>query len=185
MNKTTLTTTAAIAMLLTGLSMNLAADSDSKETAETVIDIYTEVAEDVGMSLEMTLPELRTTEPLLINGDKELLIQMLANLIENSIRYCPVGVTIRIDAKQRMSAANKRQIQLLVTDNGPGIPVKEQERVFQRLYRLDKSRSDQRGTGLGLSLIKAIIELHDARIELADNEPGLKVVMQFPALTQS
>ena len=157
---------------------------DLKSVIETVMDIYTEVAEDVGMSLEMTLPEPRATKPLLINGDKELLIQMLANLIENAIRYCPVGVTIRIDAKQIVNAINKRQMQLVVTDNGPGIPVEEQERVFQRLYRLDKSRSDQRGTGLGLSLIKAIIELHDARIELADNEPGLKVVMQFPALAQ-
>ena len=61
-----------------------------------------------------------------------------------------------------------------------GIPSEECELVFQRLYRLDKSRSDGQGTGLGLSLVKAIVELHDAEIELQDNTPGLRVMMRFP-----
>jgi signal transduction histidine kinase len=71
------------------------------------------------------------------------------------------------------------RIQLSVADNGSGIPEAEREQVFQRLYRVDKSRSDKRGTGLGLSLVKAIIELHHATITLEDNQPGLRAVILF------
>lgn len=72
------------------------------------------------------------------------------------------------------------QVKLCVSDNGTGIPLADREHVFQRLYQVDKSRTDKRGTGLGLSLVKAIVELHNAGIELFDNEPGLLVVMRFP-----
>jgi len=154
---------------------------DMNTIIETVADIYTEVAEDVGMSLKVIETEQATT-PLLLKGDKELLVQLLANLIENAIRYCPVGVEINITANHVRNRTNHPQLQLIVTDNGPGIPAAEQERVFQRLYQLDKSRSDQRGTGLGLSLVKAIVELHDAEIQLSDNHPGLKITMNFPLL---
>lgn len=136
-----------------------------------VMDIYVEVAEDAGMSLALAAqPE----PPVMINGDKELLVQMLANLVENSIRYCPEGTAICIAC-----LAEDEQVKLSVSDNGPGIPLADRENVFQRLYRGDKSRTDKRGTGLGLSLVKAIVELHGAEIELADNEPGVRVLMRF------
>ncbi|MGB1009936.1 MAG: ATP-binding protein [Thiolinea sp.] len=142
-----------------------------------VQDIYTEVAEDAGMQLLCDIPE--KTAALSVLGDKELLIQMLANLVENAIRYCSAGTQICINLRPVIIEQHK-QIELVVADNGSGIPETEREKVFQRLYRLDKSRSDGRGTGLGLSLVKAIIELHNAEIGLQDNTPGLRVVIRFP-----
>jgi len=67
-----------------------------------------------------------------------------------------------------------------VTDSGPGIPVGEREKVLRRFYRLEKSRTSP-GSGLGLSLVKAIADLHGAALELSDNTPGLRVVLKFPA----
>lgn len=171
---------------------------DLRAVIDTVMDIYEEVAEDSGMKLVLgssfsTMSDTSSTTsiqsntkrgssdsqlvndtPLMIQGDKELLVQMLANLIENAIRYCPEGTTITLDY-----ARMGEQIQLSVADNGIGIPEADRERVFQRLYRVDKSRSDQRGTGLGLSLVKAIVELHGAEIRLEDNLPGLRVVISM------
>ncbi|WP_022952498.1 sensor histidine kinase [Leucothrix mucor] len=142
---------------------------------ETVLDIYIEVAEDAGMTLQLAAPSTaQSNKPVMIQGDKELLVQMLANLIENAIRYCPEGTTISVECVERNG-----RIQLSVADNGAGIPEAEREQVFQRLYRVDKSRSDKRGTGLGLSLVKAIIELHHATITLEDNKPGLRAVILF------
>ena len=142
---------------------------------DAVMDIYCEVAEDSGMTLvkDGSLSKAAKSA-LLVQGDRELMVQMLANLIENSIRYCPERTTISIGC-----TVKKAIVTLVVADNGQGIPEADRERVFQRLYRVDKSRSDQGGTGLGLSLVKAIIELHNARIGLEDNQPGLRVVMQF------
>ena len=147
-----------------------------------VMDIYVEVAEDAGMSLELTTGLNGKTEhgqtsieqAMMIQGDKELLVQMLANLIENSIRYCPEGTAISIDCLRE-----GQQIKLSISDNGLGIPLADREHVFQRLYRVDKSRTDKRGTGLGLSLVKAIVELHNAEIKLLDNVPGVRVEMRF------
>ena len=147
-----------------------------------VMDIYVEVAEDAGMSLvfaedlqgKLEHGKATTQQAIMINGDKELLVQMLANLIENSIRYCPEGTAISIAC-----LTDGHQVRLSVSDNGPGIPLEDRENVFQRLYRVDKSRTDKRGTGLGLSLVKAIVELHGAEIELVDNEPGVRVEMRF------
>ncbi|TIT77667.1 MAG: sensor histidine kinase, partial [Mesorhizobium sp.] len=68
-----------------------------------------------------------------------------------------------------------------VSDNGPGIPAEEREKVFQRLYRLDSSRTTP-GSGLGLSLVKAVADLHGATITLEDNNPGLAVIVSFPAV---
>ena len=158
------------------------AELDLNTVIGNVMDIYAEVAEDAGMSLvfeeglqgklEQGLSEAR--QAIMINGDKELLVQMLANLIENSIRYCPEGTAISIAC-----LTDGDQVKLSVSDNGPGIPLEDRENVFQRLYRGDKSRTDKRGTGLGLSLVKAIVELHGADIELVDNEPGVRVEMRF------
>ncbi|PWQ96820.1 sensor histidine kinase [Leucothrix arctica] len=145
----------------------------------TVMDIYAEVAQDSGMSLRFEVnAQAESQPPLMINGDKELLIQMMANLIENSIRYCAEGTAIVIHC-----VSDGEQVRLQVSDNGSGIPEADREHVFERLYQGDRSRTDKRGTGLGLSLVKAIIELHNADITLLDNEPGLLVCMGFPTVS--
>ncbi|AQS63407.1 Adaptive-response sensory-kinase SasA [Rhizobium rhizogenes] len=109
-----------------------------------------------------------------VNGDIDLIRQMLANLVANAMHHTPSGSSITINVSQERGA-----ICLAVCDDGPGIPVAERHRVFDRFYRLEKSRTSN-GTGLGLSLVKAIAELHEAKIELKDNAPGLAVVIHFP-----
>jgi signal transduction histidine kinase len=133
-------------------------------------EVYRDVAEDAGRTL---VYDFDSRGEYLISGDKELLTQMYANLIENAIRHCPKDAIIRLSIE-----AKDDVIVTSVEDNGPGIPEDEREKVFQRLYRLEKSRTSP-GTGLGLSLVKAIADLHAAEIRLEDARPGLRVVIKF------
>lgn len=149
-------------------------DVDLGEILQTIAEIYTDVAEDDGKSLSSV--ELHQAAGR-IHGDPELLTQMFANLVENALRHCPPGTTIRLSV-----ARQGDHVLAAVADNGPGIPADEREKVFQRLYRLDHSRSTP-GSGLGLSLVRAIADLHGASIALEDCEPGLAVVVSFPLAT--
>lgn len=130
---------------------------------------FAPVAEDESRSLFF-----RADPGIGTDGDRELLTQMLANLIENAIRYTEAGA--RIDVT--LSATGNEAV-LTVADNGPGIPAAERSKVLERFYRLEQSRTTP-GSGLGLSLVAAIAELHDATIVLEDNLPGLRVVLRFP-----
>ncbi|MDB0034751.1 ATP-binding protein, partial [bacterium] len=130
-------------------------------------DLY-EMAEAMAESNEQTL-SLTTADDMLMTGDKHLLFQALFNLIDNAIKYAGVGAQIEI-------VQLGREIQ--IRDNGPGIPDEEKGRVFDRLVRLDPSRHNQ-GTGLGLSLVKAIFARHNAKVVLMDNTPGLIVSVTF------
>ena len=146
---------------------------DLRECLETIMEVYADVADDRKQQLRLSLePNVAFT----MTGDRELLIQLFANLVENSIRHSPEGAKIWINATRSNAAIN-----VDVADNGPGIPVEERDKVFQRLYRLDKSRTTP-GTGLGLSLVKAILDLHQASIALQDNAPGLRVKLSFPVV---
>ena len=104
---------------------------------------------------------------------------MVANLVENAINHCPAGTTIALSLRHHEDRAI-----LSVADNGHGIPVEERDKVFRRLYRLDKSRPTP-GSGLGLSLVKAIADLHGAEIAMADNGPGLVITIIFSGLPES
>ncbi|RWC70508.1 HAMP domain-containing protein [Mesorhizobium sp. M8A.F.Ca.ET.208.01.1.1] len=149
-------------------------DVDLGEILRTIAEIYTEVAEDDGKVLSPTqLNEMVDR----VHGDRELLTQMFANLVENALRHCPPGTTINLTVTRR-----GERVLASVADNGPGIPPGEREKVFQRLYRLDHSRSTP-GSGLGLSLVRAIADLHGATIALEDRKPGLAVVVSFPVAT--
>ncbi|RUX22923.1 HAMP domain-containing histidine kinase [Mesorhizobium sp. M7A.F.Ca.US.011.01.1.1] len=146
-------------------------DVDLGEVLQTIAEIYADVAEDDGKSLSLAQPQETTDR---IHGDRELLTQMFANLVENALRHCPSGTTIKLSA-----ARQGERVVAGVADNGPGIPTDEHEKVFQRLYRLDHSRSTP-GSGLGLSLVRAIADLHGASIRLEDCRPGLEVAVSFP-----
>ncbi|TVP00849.1 two-component sensor histidine kinase [Shewanella algae] len=129
-----------------------------------LLDMADVLAEAEGQQLK-----LETSEDCHITGDKHLLFQALFNLVDNAIRYAGEGACITISQQ-----AN----QVIISDNGPGIPEAERERVFERLVRLDPSRHQQ-GTGLGLSMVKAILSRHNASISLEDNHPGLRVRVTF------
>ena len=110
-----------------------------------------------------------------IHGDRELILQMVANLVENAIQHMPPGGVITLELK----VESGRPV-LIVRDTGPGIPRAERDRVFRRFYRLEQHRTTP-GNGLGLALVKAVVDLHGAKITLADNTPGLRVEVSFPA----
>ena len=131
-------------------------------------EVYSDVAEDAGQTLRCDLAAAAW-----VMGDKELLTQSFANLIENAIRHCPRGTAITCKLK-----VEDDQVIASVSDNGPGIPVEERDLVLRRLYRLEKSRTTE-GTGLGLSLVKAVADLHGAELVLSDAQPGLRVDMRF------
>ena len=135
-----------------------------------VYEAYDAVAEDAGMSLSVQ-PGGATSATVF--GDTDLLSQLLVNLVENAIRHCPVGTRIAIGVD-----ASATGPVLSVSDDGPGIPETERGNVFRRLYRLEKSRTTP-GSGLGLALVKAIAELHNASIRLDENTPGLRVAVGF------
>ena len=136
--------------------------------ASAVAEAYAAVAEDRSQKLEFFGGRAPS-----IAGDRELLTQMAANLIENAIRHCPAGVSIVLSLEQDAGAAV-----LSVADTGPGIPESEREKVLRRFYRLETSRTTP-GSGLGLALVKAVAELHGASVELSDNRPGLRVTIRF------
>jgi signal transduction histidine kinase len=147
---------------------------DLGDILQSLADIYSSVAEDNGQRLKSSLDQPEE----FILGDRELLTQMYANLIENAIRHCPAGTDIVI-----RSEANAEMITTYVEDDGPGIPDEEHGNVFRRLYRLEKSRTSP-GSGLGLSLVKAVADLHGARILMEDSEPGLRIKIVFARVDQ-
>ena len=146
---------------------------DLQDVLDDLLEAFTAVAEDAGFTLACTG---RLTPAAIIRGDRELLMQLFANLIENALRHCPPGTNISV-ALEHVGTSYRA----IVADSGPGIPASEHENVFRRLYRVERARSTP-GSGLGLSLVAAIAELHDARIELSDNDPGLRVEISFPAI---
>lgn len=138
-----------------------------------VAEIYVDVAEDSLMILTTSIDQF---QPCLVFGDSELLTQMFVNLIENAIRHCPKGTRIEISLKQA-----GEQAVATISDNGAGVPANERDKVFRRLYRLDKSRTTF-GSGLGLSLVSAVADLHGGRVILADNNPGLRAEALLPLM---
>jgi signal transduction histidine kinase len=111
----------------------------------------------------------------LVQGNRQLLAQLLTNLIENGLKYVPAGGRVEVRAQREGP-----WVQLTVADNGPGIPAGERARAAQPFVRFAAS-VPQEGSGLGLSLVAAIARLHRGRLELQDNTPGLKVVIYLPA----
>lgn len=161
----------SISQIEAGLQKQRFRRQSLREILATVVDAYAAVAEDAGHQLTSNLD---AAENETIFGDKDLLTQLFANLVENAIRHCPSGSRISISAEKDALGAIVK-----IGDDGPGIPEDERANVFQRLYRLEKSRTTP-GSGLGLALVAAISELHDAKIALQANNPGLLVEIKFP-----
>ncbi len=148
-------------------------DLDLAKVVGDTIEAYTPVIEDSGFHLVWN-NGARQAGPI-VRGDHELLVQLMANLIENALQHCPTGTTIEMAL-----GTSQRGPVVTVNDNGPGIPEAEHENVFRRFYRLERERSSP-GHGLGLSLVRAIADLHGATVTLAGNNPGLKVLISFPS----
>lgn len=133
-------------------------------------EIYKPVAEDGKHQLQTTI-----ASHCIVHGDRNLLVQLFSNLIENALRHTPPGTQISLSLRHEAN-----EMIATVADNGPGIPVAEQEQIVKPFYRLDRSRQT-RGSGLGLSLANAIAGMHEAELVLTENRPGLSVSMRFTA----
>ncbi|WP_069300595.1 HAMP domain-containing sensor histidine kinase [Neptunicoccus sediminis] len=160
-----------IAQIEGGSPKSRFAPVDLAVLAATFAEVYEPSAEETGHSLTVHAP---ADQQFMVTGDKVLLGQVLANLIENALRHTPDGTPIHIRL-----ARDGVAVVLSVADKGPGIPEPERDNVLRRLYRLEQSRTTA-GSGLGLSLVSVIADLHEARLTLESNEPGLRVSLRFP-----
>jgi len=146
-------------------------EMDVSALAASLGELYQDQAEEQGLHFALEIePDVH------IEGNRHLIGQALSNLLENALKYTPAGghIALRVDRCQGRP-------RLQVCDDGPGIPPEYREKVLERFVRLDSARST-RGNGLGLSLVKAVAELHKAQLILEDNGPGLRVSLVFPAI---
>lgn len=116
----------------------------------------------------------QVTESAVITGEKNLLTQAIANLLDNALKFTPEGGRVTIACEKSLLFTD-----LIIVDTGPGIPSAFRDKVFEKFFRLEHSRHT-RGNGLGLSLVAAIARIHNAVITLGDNHPGLMVRLSFP-----
>lgn len=146
---------------------------DLAATVHDVVELYEPLAEEAGVVLEAS-----ADESLSVNGNRELIGQALTNIVDNAIKYSTDSTQkpmVRVVLEKV-----EGEIRLTVSDNGQGIPDEaDRARATERFVRLEKSRS-QPGSGLGLSLAKAIMKFHHGRLDLLPGDPGLSVVMSFP-----
>ena len=132
-----------------------------RSVVDKVVEDFKARATAKSVSMTVDMPELR------VNADAGRLDQVLANLVDNAIKYGKAGGQMRIGARE-----TNKQAEIFVQDDGPGLPVEALERVFERFYRVDKARSrEQGGTGLGLSIVKHIVQTHGGKV-WATSEPG-------------
>jgi signal transduction histidine kinase len=150
---------------------------DAAEIANDIAELYEPLADEKGIALK-----IEADQPAPVKGNRELISQALANLVDNAIKYAgprdlPTGGST---AEIVVRASNDGdRVLLTVADNGPGIPEADRQRVLERFVRLEQSRSKP-GSGLGLSLAAAVARLHGGELTLADNSPGLKSIIALP-----
>lgn len=151
---------------------------DPAELAAGVAELYEPLAEEKGLEYSAEL-----TPGLTVRGNRDFIGQALANLLDNAIKYTPAGGAIRLRVRRRASG----EVELSVTDTGPGVPDADRERVVGRFVRLENSRNAP-GAGLGLSLVAAVAQVHKGRLELDEGPgaleglgPGLRAGLVLPA----
>ncbi len=151
------------------------ADFKELELGELITDaleLYEPLAEEKGLSLRAEPPDPAAL-PAAILGDRNLVFQAVANLLDNAIKFAPNDSEIRLSLTTEPDQAT-----VTIADRGPGIPPEERNKVVDRFYRRESSRSTP-GSGLGLSLVAAVARLHGARLSFSDNDPGLRAGITF------
>jgi len=143
------------------------------EVAGDVAELDEPLAEEKGIALKLV-----RSGGAQIEGNRSLVAQALANLVDNAIKYTPAGGRVVITAAQAPEG-----VRLSVADTGPGIPTEDRPRVVERFVRLEASRNSP-GTGLGLSLVAAVAHYHGSQLTLEDNGPGLKACLAFPRVSK-
>jgi signal transduction histidine kinase len=140
------------------------------------VELYDPVAEEKNIVLS-----LDTEGPHYCIGEVDLLFQLFANLIDNAVKYTPGGGKVSVELKRWDNGGEQGPVNsIIISDSGPGIALADRKNVFRRFYRVESSRGEQPGHGLGLSLVQAIVQYHSGNIELGNNNPGLQVRMKLP-----
>jgi len=140
-----------------------------------MLDDLSEIYDVVASEKDIRL-DFQVADNLTLHGNKQLIAQLFTNLLDNAFKYSPAKSTIRLNA----TSTDSSTIEIAISDEGIGIPESERDNVLKRFHRLDSARSTE-GNGLGLSLVKAVVDLHDAEIGFDDNNPGLIVNVSFKA----
>jgi signal transduction histidine kinase len=135
--------------------------------------LYGAVAEENGLKLE-----LEPGAELPVRGDRELIQQAVANLLDNAVKFSPPGGTIRL-----AGARGPDGLRITVTDQGPGIPDEDVVRAMERFFRGETARHTP-GFGLGLTLVRAVAQLHGGTLLLENAQPGLRAVLAVPAAAE-
>jgi len=146
---------------------------DLSDIAASVVEAFRPSAEDANHLLVLHAPR-----PAFVAAERSLITQMLANFVENALIHTPPGSTIEIRVEPLGDV-----VRLTVEDDGVGVADEERDQIFRRFYRVDRSRTTP-GSGLGLSLAAAVARAHKADIRAEDAGPGLRIVVDFPALTE-
>jgi signal transduction histidine kinase len=159
-----------IARVDSGILRKEFAAVDLAKLCHDVVEYFEPLAEASDIHMAVSIPEQASMQ-----GHRNLLFQLLINVLDNALKYSPPGSRVLLLCERQGS-----QWLLRVADQGPGIPEAERTRVFERLYRLDSTRLLP-GLGLGLSLVHAVVSLHRGNVSLADADPGLQLDVYLPS----
>ncbi len=144
---------------------------DLSQIADDVVELFDAAAEKKNVQLQRS-----GDKHVAVRGDRDLLFDALANVLDNALKYGGEGGLVTVEARQTTNGGI-----ICISDDGPGVPESERQQIFKRFYRLERARGSH-GNGLGLSLVSAVARLHGAVISLSDNSPGLRFQLAFPPL---
>jgi len=167
-----------ISALEAGSALAGGAEVELSQLLRDVVELYEPVADEKGVTLRLDSTQLQ-----LCKGEADLLFQLFANLVDNAVKYTPEHGTVEVRLQLRPVQGTGEYVHsIIVADSGPGISPAERKNVFRRFYRVEASRGEQPGHGLGLSLVQAIVQYHRGTIELGSNNPGLLVKVKLPQI---
>jgi signal transduction histidine kinase len=163
-----------IAEIEAGARRSAFAEVDVAPLLSDLAELYEAAAEETGQTLVARIPPHAP-----IYGDRDMIQQAVANLLDNAVKFSPPKGVIRLAAHATPGA-----VEIVVADDGPGIPAEDRQRAVQRFFRAEAARSTP-GSGLGLALVQAVAMLHGGTLRLEDNAPGLRAVLVLPVSTAS
>ena len=168
-----------ISALEAGSALSGGVDVELGALLRDVVELYEPVAEEKGVRLS-----LESTGEHFCKGEVDLLFQMFTNLVDNGVKYTPAGGAVLVSLHTRPQMRDVPAVNsIIIADTGPGIVTAERKNVFRRFYRVESSRGELPGHGLGLSLVQAIAHYHRGSINLGSNKPGLQVRVKLPVST--
>lgn len=167
-----------ISTLETGNALAGGSEIELQNLLRDVVELYEPVADEQGVVLK-----LNSAGEQYCVGEVDLLFQLFTNLVDNAVKYTPSGGTVEVSLHNQPAQGEDVDMTcIIVADSGPGIATAERKNVFRRFYRVESSRGEQPGHGLGLSLVQAIAQYHHGRVELGSNNPGLQVRVKLPLM---